>query len=218
MPSVTLPCMMSLFHGVAPSRHNIILNEYRPQVRPINGIFEQVRLAGKCGGMVYNWEPLRDIARPGNLEFALALSNQNGVLNGNRRVQEAAVWALKEYEPDFELIHLKGADAIGHKKGWMSEEYLDAVSDSWDLIRKITEAAGKDYQIIVTADHGGHDRMHGKDLKEDMQIPLFMHGTAFEAGKELKEASILDLAPTIAELLGIRKSPEWVGNSLLMNR
>ena len=38
MPSVTLPCHMSLFHSVDPSRHGTTTNTYAPQVRPINGL------------------------------------------------------------------------------------------------------------------------------------------------------------------------------------
>lgn len=214
MPTITLPCLMSLFHSVEPSRHNIILDEYRPQVRPIKGIFEQMRETGKCCGMVSNWEPLRDLARPGNVEFSLLFSNKNGALDGNHKVTEAGIWALNEYNPDFEFVYLKAADSIGHKKGWMSKDYLDAVSDSWDSIHKIADAAREKYQIIVTAEHGGHDRMHGMDVEEDMSIPILLYGSGFEAGKCLKKISILDLAPTISELIGFKNSPEWAGHNL----
>jgi len=40
MPSVTLPCHMSLFHSVDPSRHGTTTNTYAPQVRPVNGLCE----------------------------------------------------------------------------------------------------------------------------------------------------------------------------------
>ena len=43
MPSVTLPCHMSLFHSVARQTWNFN-NTYTPQVRPINGICEQLHL------------------------------------------------------------------------------------------------------------------------------------------------------------------------------
>ena len=45
MPSVTLPCHMSLFHSVAPQRHGILTNTYVPQVRPIRGICEVMKAA-----------------------------------------------------------------------------------------------------------------------------------------------------------------------------
>ena len=44
-PSVTLPCHMSMFHSVPPTRHGITTNEYVPPVRPIKGLFEQIRKA-----------------------------------------------------------------------------------------------------------------------------------------------------------------------------
>lgn len=46
MPSVTLPCHMSMFHSVAPDRHGITTNDYVPQVRPVSGLFEQISRAG----------------------------------------------------------------------------------------------------------------------------------------------------------------------------
>ena len=64
MPSVTLPCHMSLFHSVDPTRHGITTNFYMPQVRPVNGLFEQLK--GKKCGIFYNWEELRDLSRPGS--------------------------------------------------------------------------------------------------------------------------------------------------------
>lgn len=43
-PSVTLPCHVSLFLSVPPERHGTTTNTYTPQVRPINGLCEQLRL------------------------------------------------------------------------------------------------------------------------------------------------------------------------------
>jgi len=42
-PSATLPCHMSMFRSVMPERHGTITNTYMPQVRPINGLFEQLK-------------------------------------------------------------------------------------------------------------------------------------------------------------------------------
>ena len=70
MPSVTLPCHMSLFHSVTPQRHGITTNLYLPMARPINGLFEQLSMARKVSAMFYGWEPLRDVARPGSLKYA----------------------------------------------------------------------------------------------------------------------------------------------------
>ena len=70
MPSVTLPCHMSLFHSVDPARHGVTTNTYTPQVRPINGLCEVLLKENKKSAFFYNWEELRDLARPNSLEFS----------------------------------------------------------------------------------------------------------------------------------------------------
>ena len=66
-PSVTLPCHMSLFHSVDPSRHGVTTNTYTPQVRPVKGLCEVLNDNGKTCAFFYNWEELRDLSRPGSL-------------------------------------------------------------------------------------------------------------------------------------------------------
>ena len=79
-PSVTLPCHMSLFHSVPPERHGITTNLYMPPVRPINGLFEQIKNAGGKCTMYFGWNPLRDVARPASLlaaEYLNAYSEEH---------------------------------------------------------------------------------------------------------------------------------------------
>ena len=84
-----------------------------------------------------------------------------------------------------------------------------------DCVRQVWEAYGDTHAILVTADHGGHDRTHGTDLPEDMTIPMFFLGKPFTPGEQLEQVSILDLAPTIADLMGVPAAEEWEGRSLL---
>ena len=65
------------------------------------------------------------------------------------------------------------------------------------------------------ADHGGHERSHGSTLPEDMTIPFFFFGPAFQGGKELSGLSLLDIAPTIASLMGIAPDSDWEGRSVI---
>ena len=67
MPSVTLPCHMSLFHSVPPERHGTVTNVHVPQVRPVRGIIDVLRAAGKFSASFYDWEELRDLNQPGAL-------------------------------------------------------------------------------------------------------------------------------------------------------
>ena len=113
------------------------------------------------------------------------------------------------------FLYLGGADAWGHRAGWMSPEYLSLVHHAWLRIQDVMKDLPEDYTVMVTADHGGHDRIHGETVPEDMTIPVTIHGSAFPKGKLLPSFSILDFAPTIATLLGAEPDEEWEGTSLI---
>lgn len=56
---------------------------------------------------------------------------------------------------------------------------------------------------------------HRTDCTEDMTIPLIIRAENFPAGSTLEDASILDIAPTVAKLLNTAPDHEWEGKSLL---
>ena len=214
-PSVTLPCHMSMFHSVPPERHGITTNTYTPPVRPVNGIFEQVKAAGKKGSMFYGWHPLRDICRAGSL-FAAEYIHSYGDEHTDGILTDKALSHIEKYHPDFVFLYMVETDEKGgHDSGWMTDTYLSYISCAIGNVKRVLEAAGEEYTIIVTADHGGHDRGHGSDSPFDMTIPMFFIGNDFEAGKKLENVSILDLAPTISDLLGVEKCREWEGKTLI---
>ena len=103
----------------------------------------------------------------------------------------------------------------GHDNGWMTEAYLNRISIAIDNVRRVIEAYGDEYTIIVAADHGGHDRTHGTDLPEDTTIPMFYFGKQFESGKRFSGGSILDIAPTVAKLLDVPAADEWEGTPVI---
>ena len=86
------------------------------------------------------------------------------------------------------------------------------------MIEKITQNIPKDYSVIVLADHGGHDKTHGTADPIDMTIPLFIK-TDFEIDEEnFEKANIIDIAPTICDMVRIPHSKEWKGKSLIKTR
>lgn len=215
-PSVTLPCHMSLFHSVPPERHGILTNTYVPQVRPVRGLCEQLSAAKKKCSFFYNWEELRDLSRPSSLAYSFFVSGElNTYEKANEMVTENALSYIKEEKPDFTFVYLGLVDHAGHCYKWMGKEYMQACYQSLEEIQRLTEAFGKDYSIIITADHGGHDWMHGTTEKEDMLIPIVCLGPDFQAGRRLEQAGICDIAPTITELMGVEPAEDWKGKSLL---
>ena len=214
-PSVTLPCHMSLFHSTTPQRHGVMANVYQSMVRPIEGLFEQLKNAGAISAMYYGWEPLRDVARPATLKYAEYI-NAYMEESSDTVLTDRALERIRKSHPDFVFLYMVETDEKGgHDKGWMTDAYLDRIHKAVDNVRRVVEEFGEEYTIIVTADHGGHDRHHGTDLPEDMTIPMFYFGAPFEAGVRFSGGSILDIAPTIAKLMGVRPSPEWEGTALV---
>ena len=92
---------------------------------------------------------------------------------------------------------------------------MKSLADAWNNIERVLEAVSEADYVIVTADHGGHDRTHGSEMKEDMEIPFYILGPGIESNKELQECNIKDIAPTICKLLGVQSSEEWEGNILV---
>ena len=214
MPSVTLPCHMSLFHSVTPDRHGILTNVYVPQVRPVKGLVETLHDQKKTAAFYFNWAELRDLSRPGYLsESFFASGHTYGYEKANKMLVDAAIPYLKENKPDFTFLYFGSPDAAGHNSGWMGEEYLHAVSGCFDEMKRIITALGEDWLVIITADHGGHGRGHGADIPEDMTIPIIAYHPSFKK-RELDNANIIDIAPTVTSFLGVEPDNEWEGKPL----
>lgn len=215
-PSVTLPCHMSLFHSVDPSRHGTTTNVYTPNVRPINGLCEVLLNAKKTSAFFYNWEEIRDLARPNSLAFSYFCKGRlYGYDKANDIITDAAVDFLTKNEIDFTFLYFGYTDMAGHNHGWMSEQYMAAMENSFANISKLYNALPDDYVIIVTADHGGHDRTHGTELNEDMIIPIIALSKGGKIDLDFTGACIKDIAPTVTSLLDVTPDDEWEGKSLV---
>ena len=214
-PSVTFPCHFSMAHSVEPARHGILTNTYVPQVRPIKGIFERIKDFGGVSAMFYGWEPLRDIAQPAALKYATYI-NAYMDESVDTLLTDEAIARIEKSHPDFVFLYMVETDEKGgHDNGWMTEAYLERISIAIDNAKRVIERFGDEYTVIIMADHGGHERSHGTDLPEDMTIPLFFIGERFEKGKVTDGLSLLNIAPTIAAVMGIPADPDWEGKSIV---
>ena len=212
-PSVTLPCHFSLFHSVPPERHGITTNIYTPQVRPIEGLFERLRSADKKSAFFYSWHELKDLFKAGSLSYSCFLNTYQNK-DVDRKLTDAAIEYLIGEKPDMLFLYLGETDSTGHSCGWMSDEYLKCISKALSCVKDIYSNMSDDYSLILTADHGGHGRMHGENVPSDMTIPVFFMGREFKCGR-LNDVSIMDIAPTITKLMGLSPAFDWEGRSIL---
>lgn len=216
MPTVTLPCHMSLFYSVPPERHGTMDNVFTPWVRPMDGLCEVLNKNGRTCAMFYDWGALRDVARYNTTTHTYFVSSKKmGRERSCNMVTAAALDFLTNEHTDFTFLYYGIPDCMGHDHGWMGEEYMQSVVFCWEHIQRVVETLGDEYTVIITADHGGHARTHGTQMPEDMNIPLIIMGKDIPAGEAFPGATILDIAPTVAKLLGVDPDPEWEGKSLL---
>lgn len=215
-PSVSLPCIASLILGSPPSVHGITTNTWT-SASPAPGIIDVVKTSGLSAASFFNWEPLRDLSRPGALHISVFLDNdEEPEGRGDAELAELAADLLRRKPVDFAFVYLGHTDAAGHRYGWMSEPYLRAIENADACIGTILRALDdRETGVIVTADHGGHDTHHGSDSTEDMTIPIVLYHPGLSMHGELPDpASILDIAPTIAHWMGLTAPSEWQGHPL----
>jgi predicted AlkP superfamily pyrophosphatase or phosphodiesterase len=219
MPSITLPCHVSMFHGLPPEVHGVTTNTWEPfPGGPVPGIIDLVHQSKMHAAAFYSWEPLRDLSRPG----ALAHADFRNIYfpspeNVDLAVARLAADYLVKTRPDFTFIYLGLTDEIAHSYGWMSPEYFEAIATAdaaiAHVLARLDEAGlSQDTTCLLLADHGGHDHGHGEDIPEDMTIPWILSGPGIRPGAQLSTpVMIYDTAPTIARLLDLDIPPEWQG-------
>lgn len=211
MPSFTLPCHMSIFHSVPPTRHGITSNTFIPMARPLPGLAEVAAAANKRVAFFHNWDPLRDLARPGTIHYSY-FRNSSYERDGDDETVEQAIRFIHKDSPDLLFLYIGTVDTTGHDHGWMSDEYFVQLTRIDSLLKHFFDELPADYTSIVHSDHGGHDRNHGSDSEEDMTIPWMAVGPNIKKGYTIQsQVNLLDTAPTIAKLLDIHPHHEWEG-------
>ena len=93
-----------------------------------------------------------------------------------------------------------------------------------EFLPKITEENIEDSYVIITADHGEEleDKENvgshsGKLIGKLLHVPLIICEGGLKSKIKETKVSFIDLAPTILDLLEIRKPKSYKGKSLLRN-
>jgi predicted AlkP superfamily pyrophosphatase or phosphodiesterase len=226
MPAITTPNHAALFRSQTAQQHQIIDNyDVSSQTTGRSSLFDKVYDSGRTCAAVISYLPLMNAyGHCEKLNFALHQNISIGVDHGipdNYYVlleQYLAKGAqlFKDNEIDLAHVYIEAPDVVGHHKGWMSDEYIEAIEQSDRLIAGFIEQLGdsaQDYTFIVTTDHGGHGHDHGLDIPEDMTVWFIGFGQDVKPAK-IEQFSILDIMPSVARCMGIPQEPHWQGQPL----
>ena len=217
-PSMTLPAHMSMFHSVTPTTHGVTSNTYAPSGSLGNGITETLSEAGLTAAMFYDWRELQDLSQASAVEKNYVKPDTYYEASV-KTLCDMAIDHIQNSPTDFTFLYFGHTDCVGEGFGFTSSTYMAAVRHVFENLFNVLEALPDDYTVIITADHGGGgyngNNAHGSTSPVDMFIPMIIIGDGFDAGASLDgDISILDVAPTIADLLGVDAESYWAGHSL----
>jgi predicted AlkP superfamily pyrophosphatase or phosphodiesterase len=122
-------------------------------------------------------------------------------------------------KPEFTFVYMGDLDGAGHKYGWMSEQYINRINDVdagiQTVVNGVKEAKLEDSTlIIVTSDHGGHDKGHGEGTVEDSTVPWIVCGPGVRKGVEIAGPMFtMTTAPTALWALGLPIPQQWEGKA-----
>ena len=219
LPSKTLPSHTSMLTGVEPEVHGITWNEdltaLRGTVR-VPTVFSLARQAGLRTAAFMSKSKLHHLEVPGTLDHVESPSGWRGKWKAKRTVAEVEEDLAME-QPNLTFVHFGEPDYAGHAAGWMSPPYGEGVRQVDGAVDRVLRAADEafgagNYTVILTADHGGDERGHGRDDPDHRRIPWIAWGKGVNAGRMLTQpVHTTDTAATVLWVLGVSVPPTWTG-------
>lgn len=190
--SVTLPSHASMITGVTPDKHGITFNRDVPEEEltypAYPTIFELAKKQGLSTAMAAGKSKFVALCRPGSVDHALVPPAKQNY--SDLEVAQHAAEGIREHRPQVMLVHFGGGDRAGHALGWGSPRQIAAMEEIDAGIGTIIETL-KDESlydstlIILTADHGGAARSHGKDDPRSRHIPWIAVGPGIRRNFDL---------------------------------
>lgn len=209
--AITLPSHVSMLTGVTIERHGITGNDDKAaadETLKVPSIFEMAKNANITTGMA-----------AGKSKFSIFSPHidhpwtPKSAATTDDAVAGQAVNIIRQFQPQLMFIHLAQTDAAGHGKGWGSKAQLEAVSGADKAIGMVLDELTRDHlrdstYIIISADHGGAGKVHGKDHIPSRTIPWILNGPNVKKGLDLSQFRELtirtyDTFATAATLLKI---------------
>jgi arylsulfatase A-like enzyme len=139
---------------------------------------------------------------------------------------EAHAQGATSVRVQFDMADLPRSPRMEELARQMHAHYLGGVADlDRDLAPflehlRASGVLGSGY-LVFTSDHGEGFCEHGAffharvPFEEQMRVPLLIAGRGLAARRIDRPVSLVDLAPTLADMAGIPAAPDWPGSSLL---
>lgn len=203
----------SLLTGVWREKHGVRGNEFKlanfGEYPDLLARVKKARPAAFVASIVH-WEPIqKQIVKRADVTAAFKTDAQ---------VARAACALLAEKNPDVLFVHLDDVDGAGHKHGFDLKQprYLEAIAKTDEYVGALLDALTRrkshdreDWLIVVSTDHGGSEKGHGRNIPEHRTIFLIVSGKSAARGTIEPAPAIVDIAPTVLQHLGIPIDAKW---------
>ena len=232
-PPKTLPSHTSMLTGLSPGKHRVLWNNFEPDKGKILAptVFTIARKADPtlvsalfAGKMKFHhlWQDGSlerfDFKGPQTATPTVGAADEfEKTVNPAQTVAGSAAAYIVEKKPNLCFIHFPDPDAAGHKSGWGSPEQKEAFKVSDQALSQILKAVNSagiadSSVIIISADHGGHDKTHWLDIPDDMEIPWIAWGKGVKKGFAITApVTTYDTTATALWLLGVAAPAELDG-------
>ena len=211
--TVSGPGWSSLLTGVWRDKHGVDDNEFRqPHYDQYPAVFTRVEKARPKAvtASIVHWSPIN--------EHIVRLADHEQQVGSDVEVAQAARRELTTGNPDLLFLHFDEVDHAGHSHGFdpANEKYIAAIEHDdrqvqvvLDAIRNRKTYAEEDWLILVSTDHGGTEKEHGKNIPTHRTIFFIASGPSATRGPINQPTFIVDIAATALVHLGIPIDPAW---------
>jgi len=210
-PSLSNPAAAVIPSGTSQEIHGVTTNWYEGLLK-VDHLFASAARSGKSTAVVAGkgWVELYG----DSIDRVYAFDDSAD--DYDQKVFEQALAILQEKQlPDLMVVHFGGVDHASHEHGGASAEALETARTIDGYIRQLLDAYDLTRRTaILTADHGHIDTGgHGGWEPEVLNVPLLLVGRGVVPGTR-GPALQVDIAPTIAALLGMSPPSHSIGTIL----
>jgi len=219
------PAWASALTGTTIAKHGIRDDTFAPhRLDAFPHFFTRIRRAAPARKIasIVNWAPIHaHLLPPGDADVVEEHP-------ADARVCARAVELLR-CDPDLDalFVHLDAVDRWGHRTGYASWNpcYRRAAVGADRMIGAMTAALAErrtrrdeDWLVVSLSDHGGRWFGHGGDHPSTRTVHFVVAGDGVARGRFARPPSVMDLAPTCLDHLGVAVEPGWGLDGAVLRR
>ena len=218
-PARTVVCFSSMLTGATPAEHGMRSN-FAPRLGVrCESIFDVLERNGRRGRLV----GIAHLLDPFGEHVVRSVTSVQPTSEIDRSLAAEGRRVVEEEDPDLLVLQLLAADQLGHVRGVRSPEYLEQLAETDRHVGhflSFLEESGRleGATVILMADHGQGRGIggHGHLDWGERPVPFVVWGAGAVPGAISHEPrSVLELAPTVARLLGVPQPEAARGTPLV---